>query len=103
LFLHLANRPKLPTGKQWKTDAISVAVQNVLAFYFQTYLPAKAKKPLINGNDIEQKFKIKPNPLFRTLLYKVEEARVLGIIHTRSEAINFLKLIINSDQKKRNK
>ena len=73
-------------------------MRNVLAFYFQTYLPAKAKKPLLDGNDIQQKFKIKPNPFFKTILYKVEEARVLGNIHTRSEAISFAKEIIGSNQ-----
>ena len=99
LFLHLANRPKLPKGKQWKTDTTSTAVRNILSFYFQTYLPAKAKKPLLDGNDIQQKFKVTPNPFFKIVLHKVEEARVLGIIHTRSEAIGFAKELISSNKK----
>ena len=99
LFLHLANRPKLPTVKNWKTDAVSIPVRNILDFYFRTYLPAKAKKPLLDGNDIQQKFKIKPNPFFTTILYKVEEARVIGMINTRSEAIHFAKELIDENQK----
>ena len=102
LFLHLANRQKLPKDQQWKTDAASISVGNVLDFYFQTYLPAKTKNPLLNGNDIQQKFKITPNPFFKTILYKVEEARVLGNIHTRSEAIGFAKELISSNKKANN-
>jgi len=102
LFLHLANRPKLPIGKSWKTDATSIAVRNVLAFYFQTYLPTKAKKPLLDGNDIQLKFKIPPSPIFATILYKVEEARVLGNIHTRSEAFGLVKKLIGDKEKGNN-
>jgi len=91
LFLYLSNRSELPSGKQWKTDSALIAVQKVLDFYFNIYLQAKTRKPLLDGNDIQQKFKIKPNPFFTTILYKVEEARVLGIIHTQSEAISFVK------------
>ena len=100
LFLHLANRLNLPTDGEWKTDAAAIAVRNVFDFYFQTYLPAKTKRPLLDGNDIQQKFKITPNPTFTTILYKVEEARILGIINTRSEAMGFAKKIIDSSQKK---
>ena len=100
LFLHLADRLNLPTNVEWKTDTIAIAVRNVFDFYFQTYLPAKTKKPLLDGNDIQQKFKITPSPTFTTILYKVEEARVLGIVSTRAEAIGFAKKIIDRDQKK---
>ena len=100
LFLHLANRLNLPIGEEWKTDVAAIAVRNVFDFYFQTYLPAKTKKPLLDGNDIQQKFKITPSPTFTTILYKVEEARVLGIINTQSEAISFAKKIIDSDKTK---
>ena len=102
LFLYLANRPKLPTGKQWKTDVATITVRNILDFYFQTYLPAKMKKPLLDGNDIQQKFKITPNSFFATMLYKVEEARVLGNIQTRSEAFSLVKRLIDNKQKGNN-
>ncbi len=102
LYLHLANRPKLPKGEKWKTDAISIAVRNTLDFYFHIYLPAKTKKPLLNGNDIQKEFNIIPDPLFKIILDKVEEARVLKIIHTRTEAIHFAKGILDSHEKETN-
>ena len=101
LYLHLANRIDLPTQKEWQTDPKAMAARNILEFFFKTYLPAKKKKPLLNGNDIQDIFKIKPSPTFATILYKVEEARVLGIINTRSQAIIFAKEIVRKTQKER--
>ena len=99
LYLHLANRPKLPQADKWMTDADCITVRNTLDFYFHIYIPAKTRKPLLNGDDIQQVFKVTPNSSFKTLLDKIEEARVLGIIHTRSEAIHFAKGIFNSNEK----
>jgi len=102
LFLHLANRLNLPAEKGWQTDPRAIAVRNIFDFYFQTYLPAKRKKPLLNGNDIQDISKIKPGPTLATILYKIEEARVLGVINTRSQAISFAKNIVRKTQKETN-
>ena len=102
LFLHLANRLNLPAEKEWRTDLDAIAVRNIFDFYFRTYLPAKRKKPLLNGNDIQHMFKIKPSPTFTTILYKIEEARVLGVINTRSQAVSFAKNIVRKTQKETN-
>jgi len=100
LFLHLANRLNLPAEKEWQTDLDAIAVRNIFDFYFRTYLPAKRKKPLLNGNDIQHMFKIKPSSAFTDILYKIEEARVLGVINTRSQAVSFAKNIVHKTQKK---
>ena len=102
LYLHLASRLDLPTEKEWQTDPGAMAVRNILDFFFKTYIPAKRKKPLLNGNDIQDIFKIKPSPTFATILYKIEEARVLGVINTRSQAISFAKNIVRKTQKETN-
>jgi len=102
LYLHLANRLDLPTEKEWQTDPSAMAVRNILDFFFKTYLPAKRKKPLLNGNDIQDIFKIKPSPTFATILYKIEEARALGVINTRSQAITFAKKTVQKTQKEKN-
>ena len=102
LFLHLANRLNLPAEKEWQTDLDAMTVRNIFDFYFRTYLPAKRKKPLLNGNDIQHMFKIKPSPTFTTILYKIEEARVLGVINTRSQAVSFAKNIVRKTQKETN-
>ena len=91
LFLNFSNRKNLPTEKEWKTDPTAKAMQEICNFYNKIYLPAKAKKPLLNGNDIKKELKIKPSPIIKTILSKIEESRVLGIINTRSEAIQLAK------------
>ncbi len=102
LYLHLANRLDLPDQKGWQTDPSAIGVQNILDFFFKTYLPAKRKKTLLNGNDIQDIFKIKPSPTFATILYKIEEARVLGVINTRTQAISFAKNVVQKTQKDTN-
>jgi hypothetical protein len=94
LFLYLANRSIMPKEKEWQTDPRAMAVIKILNFYFRTYLPAKRKNPLLNGNDLQRELKIKPNSMIKTILYKVEESRVIGIINTRPEAIQLAKKII---------
>ena len=91
LFLNFANQKNLPTEKEWKTDPTAKAMQEICNFYYKIYLPAKAKKPLLNGNDIKKELKIKPSPIIKTILSKIEESRVLGNINTRSEAIQLAK------------
>ena len=95
LFLYLANRSNMPLENKWQADSNAMAVRKILKFYFQTYLPAKRKKPFLNGNDIQKELKIKPSPIIKTILYKIEESRVLGIIITRPEAIQLAKKIIS--------
>ena len=98
LFIYLSNRLNLPKDSEWETDKIAIAVRNIFDFYFHIYLPAKTKEPLLDGNDIQEKFRITPSPTFTTILYNVEEARILGIINTRSEAISYAKKIIDSEK-----
>ena len=71
-----------------------MTVIEISNFYFRTYLPAKRKNSLLNGNDLQKELKIKPNSIIKTILYKVEESRVIGIINTRPEAIQLAKKII---------
>jgi len=93
LFLYLANRSNMPLENEWHADPSAIAVRKILNFYFQTYLPAKRKKPLLNGNDIQKELKIKPSSIIKAILHKVEESRVLGRINSRPEAIQLAKKI----------
>jgi len=94
LFLNFSNRENLPTEKEWETDSTAKTMQKIFNFYYKIYLPAKAKKPLLNGNDIQKELKIKPSPIIKSILSKIEESRVLGTINTRSEAIQLAKELV---------
>ncbi len=95
LFLYLANRAKLPTETAWNIDPHAIAVRNISNFYYKTYLPAKLKRPLLNGSDIQNKLKINPSPMFTAILDKAKMAQTLGIIKTKSEAISLAKALID--------
>jgi tRNA nucleotidyltransferase/poly(A) polymerase len=61
-------------------------INRILNFYTERYLPAQDGTVLLDGDVLKRKFQLKPSPQFRSILEKVEEARVLGTIQTKEEA-----------------
>ncbi len=98
LFLALADLPELPTEEAWKINPTLIAVRNTFNFYFKTYLPAKKKKPLLNGDDLIKQLGLRPGSLFKTILGQVEEARILKTIKTRKEALQLARDIHKSSR-----
>lgn len=77
-----------------ETKSFLQAVHRIVEFYFQRYLPAMDHKTLLNGDDLIQNFKLTPSSLFRLILDKVEEGRVLGTVKTKNEAEAIAQQII---------
>jgi len=98
LFLALAALPEFPAEEAWKSNPTLIAVRNTFNFYFKTYLPAKKKKPLLNGDDLIKQLGLKPGSLFRTILEQVEEARILKTIKTRKEALQLARDVYESSR-----
>jgi tRNA nucleotidyltransferase/poly(A) polymerase len=71
-------------------------MQSVLKFYYKIYLPAQKTPALMDGTILQKKFKLSPSPLFRTILAKVEEGRVLGTIKNHNEAAVAVQKIIDA-------
>ena len=71
-------------------------INRVLDFYVETYIPARGRPALLDGDILKSKFKLKPSPLFKSILDKVEEARVLGEIQTNEEAEQLARKLITS-------
>jgi len=69
---------------------------DLVAKYFEK---KKEKKfvPLVNGNDIMKKLKIKPSQLVGKILREVEEKQALGLIATKKEAFDVARNIYCSD------
>lgn len=65
----------------------------------QRYFEMKKQKPLvplINGKDLISTLKLKPSPIFSTILVAVEEAQAIGKIGTREAALKLAKKIADS-------
>lgn len=93
LLLAAANCPR--SGRQEET-AFTQALRNLLEFYLQRFLPAQTKPALLTGDDLIRQFDLSPSPLFKTILSRVEEARVLGTVATRKEAEALARNLIES-------
>lgn len=54
--------------------------------YLSSYKPRATDPPLLSGHDLINRFGLRPSPLFKTILNRVEEARLANIIHSKSDA-----------------
>ncbi len=71
-------------------------INRILDFYLEVYIPAQDRPALLDGTALKKRFKLDPSPLFKDILDKVEEARVLGTIHTQEEAEQLAEELITS-------
>lgn len=92
--IFLARAVQSATERDRKTDLFLQAAHRVTEFYFQRYLPALENEALLTGDDLIQDFKLTPSPLFQLILDEVEEGRVLGTLHTKSQAATIAQQII---------
>ena len=80
-------------GTQWNghLETFMMFVQNMIHDFFSNYKPRKSKPALISGNDLIQVFGLTPSPLFKSILNRVEEARLLNNIDSRSAALRWVR------------
>ena len=69
---------------------------NLADFYLNRYNPAKAQPPFITGDDLLERFNMKPSPLFKTILDHIEEGRTLGSIKSKEEAENMVRAFLDN-------
>lgn len=72
---------------------------DICRMLLRRYFEMKKRKPLvllINGKDLISILKLKPTPLFSTILLAVEEAQVTGKIHTKEEALKLAKKVLDT-------
>jgi tRNA nucleotidyltransferase/poly(A) polymerase len=60
-------------------------IWKMMSIYFEK-AAAPDQLPLLNGHDLQNRFALAPSPLIGTLLRRIEEARLSGIIESRDEA-----------------
>jgi poly(A) polymerase len=82
-------------GNKGKEEFIEFA-KNMILKYFSEFMPRKKMPALITGNDLINEFGLFPSPLFKKIIFKVEEARLSNQINIRQEALLLVKNILNS-------
>jgi poly(A) polymerase len=83
-------------GNQEDIKYFIPVINRILDFYIETYIPAKSRPALLDGEVLINKLKLQPSPLFKSVLDEVEEARVLGTIQTKEEAEQLARKLIAS-------
>ena len=87
-------------GKGNKNDERNEAFINfakeMVKYYFSYFQPEKSKPSLITGRDLISDFALTPSPLFKKILRRVEEARILKKINNKDEAMALVKKILET-------
>lgn len=86
------------TKKQSRQDPGFMAFLNQLMLDFENDFKPRASRPqLITGRDLIAEFGLKPSPLFKTILDRVEEERLSQPKMTRQQAVKLVKKLIKAE------
>ncbi|HEY81562.1 MAG TPA: hypothetical protein G4O05_10890 [Caldilineae bacterium] len=85
-------------GEEVDAAELDAALEHVAA-WLQPFLEERdaPPAPLLNGEEIIQRFHLKPGPEIGRLLKALQEAQAVGEVQTREEAIRFLQSQLASD------
>ena len=72
----------------------SYFVLKLLQKYYAVFRPATSLPPLLTGNDLIHEFGLSPSPLFRRILTRVKEERLLKMTLTREDAIKVVEKLL---------
>jgi poly(A) polymerase len=88
---HQALKEDLPDG----LAKIKGVVEKLLHYYYEDY-SLKTQKPLLGGKEIMEAFNLPQGKEVGSLLSRLREAEIAGLVHTRDEALGFLNNIDRS-------
>ncbi len=92
----LASKGEEVRREDWQANVDNV--HYVLKTHKEMRAVTKAPR-VLNGHDLIKEFSLSPGPLLGELLGKVEEARALGRISTRAEALVFVKGMLKDESR----
>jgi tRNA nucleotidyltransferase/poly(A) polymerase len=95
LLLHAAADAKAKQTGKTNQDFI-LFVKDLMHDFFHRFKPMSEKPRLVTGHDLIDLFALTPSPLFKSILDRVEEARLANQIHSRAEALALVKNLLNS-------
>jgi tRNA nucleotidyltransferase/poly(A) polymerase len=70
-----------PSGSAFRQFACEL-----MARFFDSFLPVRSQPPLLTGHDLIQRFGLRPSPLFKEILDELDIARHAGTVTNRTEA-----------------
>ena len=73
--------------------------RKMITYYYSDYKSQKEHPPLMSGKDLINTFGLKPSPLFKKILTRVEEARLSGSMLNRAEAEAWVRDFLAHNQK----
>jgi tRNA nucleotidyltransferase/poly(A) polymerase len=73
-------------------------VNQLLAEFETDFKPKKSMPPLITGHDLKNEFGLKPSPLFKKILDRLEEEQLSKSEMSRQEALAFVKGLIRDQE-----
>jgi len=78
-------------------------VNQLLAEFETDFKPKKSMPPMITGHDLKNEFGLKPSPLFKKILDRLEEEQLSKSEMSRQEAEALVKRLIRDQESSRNK
>lgn len=73
-------------------------VRSLFDEYYREMRPRIEAPPLLTGNDLIQVFHLEPSPRFRRILAGLKEARLMGEIRNRTDALNWVRARIGGHE-----
>jgi poly(A) polymerase len=71
----------------------------LLSTYYAKIRHALQEQPLVSGKELIEHFGLAPSPLFKTVLNKLEEARLAGLITDKQSALQWIDHYLRSKQR----
>jgi len=81
-----------------RSRAFIIFVNRLLADFETDFKPKKSMPPLITGHDLKNNFGLKPSPLFKKILDRLEEERLSRSDMTRQDAEALVKRLIRDQE-----
>ena len=66
--------------------------------YYQKIQPVLENPRLLDGTDLIELFGLEPGPLFKEIFESLEDAQVEGRVHTKEEAVDWVKEFLQSEK-----
>jgi poly(A) polymerase len=91
LIFAMAHETRCPlSSDHWQKD-FNDFCREMMGRYFDDFVKMENQPHLVSGHDLIDTFGLAPSPIFKTILDAVEQARLVHQMHSRAEAVQWIK------------